>query len=653
MARDIGRRCSSSTPRAPGIRCPTSAASACARGAARAARAVPAGERALLLLSGGASALVAAPVDGLTLEELVAATRALLHGGASIGEINVVRRHLTKLGGGKLAAACAGAIDVLALSDVAGDDPATIGSGPASPEPSTRADGAGDGAPLRRARRGAARARARRRQPARGSSGVRARQLSRARFAARRCATRRCACVAAAGGACARGRRWWPGDVDDFAVDLAAEVRALRPGDAVVAVGEPTVRVRGGGLGGRAQHLALAMVAPLSSTDAAFVALGSDGRDGPTDAAGALVDGRTLPTLAARGIDAAGALERLRLAPRARRRRCAVVAALRLGHQPHRSVHSGVRREVVFARRVDHPLACLQWTEKRFTERGLATPRLDAQVLLAHVLQKDRVYLYTHFDQPLGARRARRAIARSSSGGSAASRWPTSSAKKSSARSSWRSTRACWCRAPTPRPPSTPALALLAAPRRAARRRRRHRLGRDRARAQEGAAGPRGAGRRSARRTPPRSRAPTPSGSGSPSRSSRAICSRPWPRARRSRVIVSNPPYIPTGELAALPPEVRTEPRLALDGGADGLDVIRRLVADAPPLLAAGGALVLEVGAGQAPAVAALFAADGRYQPRDAPRISPASSAPSRRASAEATGERLVTAPAPGRRCAA
>ena len=55
----------------------------------------------------------------------------------------------------------------------------------------------------------------------------------------------------------------------------------------------------------------------------------------------------------------------------------------------------------------------------------------------------------------------------------------------------------------------------------------------------------------------------------------------------------------------------------ALDGGADGLDVIRRLVADAPPLLAAGGALVLEVGAGQAPAVAALFAADGRYDAGD------------------------------------
>ncbi|MGZ3441044.1 MAG: N5-glutamine methyltransferase family protein, partial [Polyangia bacterium] len=80
-------------------------------------------------------------------------------------------------------------------------------------------------------------------------------------------------------------------------------------------------------------------------------------------------------------------------------------------------------------------------------------------------------------------------------------------------------------------------------------------------------------------------------------------------------LIVSNPPYIPSAEIAGLAAEVRKEPLAALDGGTDGLDVIRRLVAAAPPLLAEGGALVLEVGAGQAPAVAALIAADGRYEP--------------------------------------
>jgi release factor glutamine methyltransferase len=83
-------------------------------------------------------------------------------------------------------------------------------------------------------------------------------------------------------------------------------------------------------------------------------------------------------------------------------------------------------------------------------------------------------------------------------------------------------------------------------------------------------------------------------------------------------LIVSNPPYIPSGEIAQLAPEVRREPLAALDGGRDGLDVIRRLVKDAPPLLEPTGALALEVGAGQAPAVSALFAADGRYAPATA-----------------------------------
>jgi release factor glutamine methyltransferase len=76
-------------------------------------------------------------------------------------------------------------------------------------------------------------------------------------------------------------------------------------------------------------------------------------------------------------------------------------------------------------------------------------------------------------------------------------------------------------------------------------------------------------------------------------------------------LITANLPYIASGELDALAPEVKQEPRMALDGGADGMALVRRLVAAAPALMAPGGALVLEVGAGQAAATAALFEAAG------------------------------------------
>jgi release factor glutamine methyltransferase len=78
--------------------------------------------------------------------------------------------------------------------------------------------------------------------------------------------------------------------------------------------------------------------------------------------------------------------------------------------------------------------------------------------------------------------------------------------------------------------------------------------------------------------------------------------------ACRFDVVTANPPYVPAGEVASLQPEIREhEPRLALEGGDDGLAVLRRIVAEAPPHLASGGVLAVEVGAGEAPAVVALF----------------------------------------------
>jgi release factor glutamine methyltransferase len=86
------------------------------------------------------------------------------------------------------------------------------------------------------------------------------------------------------------------------------------------------------------------------------------------------------------------------------------------------------------------------------------------------------------------------------------------------------------------------------------------------------------------------------------------------PAGRRLAVLVSNPPYVPTGELEDLQPEVRDhEPRAALDGGTDGLDVVRRLVPQAADLLAPGGWLVLELGEGQAAQAGALAALAGTF----------------------------------------
>ena len=81
--------------------------------------------------------------------------------------------------------------------------------------------------------------------------------------------------------------------------------------------------------------------------------------------------------------------------------------------------------------------------------------------------------------------------------------------------------------------------------------------------------------------------------------------------AGRFDLVVSNPPYVASGDIAALPPEVRHDPRRALDGGADGLDCYRTIAGQAPKLLKPGGHLVVELGIGQEPAVAALFRAAG------------------------------------------
>jgi hydroxypyruvate reductase len=94
----------------------------------------------LCVMSGGASALLALPAPGIALADKQATTRALLKSGATIHEINCVRKHLSAIKGGRLAAASPARMLTLAISDVVGDDPSVIGSGPTVPDPSTFAD---------------------------------------------------------------------------------------------------------------------------------------------------------------------------------------------------------------------------------------------------------------------------------------------------------------------------------------------------------------------------------------------------------------------------------------------------------------------------------------------------------------------------------
>ncbi|HSZ80972.1 MAG TPA: glycerate-2-kinase family protein, partial [Polyangia bacterium] len=121
---------------------PTPSARSVAAGEAALAfvRALAPTDRLLVLLSGGASALMCAPAPGLTLDDKRGATGAVSRGGAAIGALNAVRKHLSAIKGGRLALESRAPVTVLALSDVIGGEPATIGSGPFSPDPTTFAD---------------------------------------------------------------------------------------------------------------------------------------------------------------------------------------------------------------------------------------------------------------------------------------------------------------------------------------------------------------------------------------------------------------------------------------------------------------------------------------------------------------------------------
>jgi glycerate-2-kinase len=287
---------------------PTAGSERGGREALRLAASLEADETLLVLLSGGASALMAVPADGLTLADKRATTEQLLRAGADIHALNTVRKHLSGIKGGWLAAKAAGACRTLAISDVVGDDPSVIGSGPTVPDESTFRDTLAilhrfggehvyPPAVVDRITRGAAGRLDE--TPKAGDA-----RLANARTSI--IGGRRDAMDGAVAEADARG--YHVVRVDDAVVGEArvagpSHLRAClaRAADVgrpacVVSSGETTVRVTGDGKGGRNQEFALACAAPLASLGiaAAVASVGTDGIDGPTDAAGAISDNTTV-----------------------------------------------------------------------------------------------------------------------------------------------------------------------------------------------------------------------------------------------------------------------------------------------------------------------------------------------------------------------
>lgn len=279
----------------------------------------------LCLLSGGASALWPAPPAGVSLSDLRATTELLLRAGGAIGETNAVRRHLSRIAGGWLARAAAPArLVTLAVSDVVGSAPDAIGSGPTVPDPTTYADAL---EVLRRREVDvppAVRAHLQRGDLGEAPETPKPGDPAFARASYRVVAGNRDALAAAAEEAERLGYRTTVvgDDMEGEAREVAAEVAALawgahaegesaRAPAAFLLGGETTVTVRGPGRGGRSQELALAAALEIDGEPGVVVAaLGTDGRDGPTDAAGGMVDGETVARGRAAGVEASDALER-------------------------------------------------------------------------------------------------------------------------------------------------------------------------------------------------------------------------------------------------------------------------------------------------------------------------------------------------------
>jgi glycerate 2-kinase len=275
----------------------------------------------LCLMSGGGSALLPLPAEGITLENKQDTTRQLLGCGATIHEINAVRKHLSAIKGGQLAMMAHPAkVVALLLSDVTGDDLSVIGSGPTAPDESTFADALAvlDRYRIRAKVPGPVRDRLEAGE--RGEIPETPKQLKHVQNAI--VGSNRLAVDAAERMAKKLGYRTLvlattiEGETRDvarmhaaMAREIVASGRPARRPACLLSGGETTVTLHGNGLGGRNQEFALAAAFDVAGSAPVVVfSAGTDGTDGPTDAAGAIADSKTIHRATALGLDAKRAL---------------------------------------------------------------------------------------------------------------------------------------------------------------------------------------------------------------------------------------------------------------------------------------------------------------------------------------------------------
>lgn len=263
-------------------------------------------DRIVALISGGGSAMLPAPIEGVTLAEKQQVNRTLLGAGADIAQMNLIRQALSRLKGGGWLRTSGAPVIALILSDVPGDDLRVIASGPtvepigsiAQAADMARHLGIWDELPDA-VQRALQRPQDRRALPPAKNILIGSNRHS----------------VAAMIAAGARdGGAELTGDVEDCARTLVRAAQSVKPGEALAFGGETTVRLTGDGLGGRNQELALRFARAAASVGLtgnwAFAAIGSDGRDGPGEAAGGVVGPETLSRIRDAGIDLDDALAR-------------------------------------------------------------------------------------------------------------------------------------------------------------------------------------------------------------------------------------------------------------------------------------------------------------------------------------------------------